>query len=100
MKIDLIGLLRIIGNPAFRNFVTSEKDDFAIEQCFASLQEILHSHPFLMSRIFKMQGCQWYAESNLFSRVRGMVEQGLGQLFIPSRVLISSINLILSMVSP
>ena len=64
--IDLICSLRIIGNPAFQNFLSSEKNSFEI--FFAEIsniallirQEILQSHPFLMSRKFERQGCQWY----------------------------------------
>ena len=50
------------------------------------LQEILLSHPFLMSRNWK----RWIANGaesnrlNPFSRIRGTVVQGLGNLFITS----------------
>ena len=49
-------------------------------------QEILRSHPFLMSQKFKMQGCQWYGVKwikSIFAN-KGIVEQGLRQLFITS----------------
>ena len=54
---------------------------------FNILQQIMLSHPFLMSRNFKTQGCQCYTDSNglnLFSCIRRIVEQGLGYFFISS----------------
>ena len=43
----------------------------------------LPSNPFLNSRKFETRGCQWNG-FNIFSRIRGIVEQGLGHLFIDS----------------
>ena len=41
-------------------------------------QEILKSHPFLMSRKFETQGRQWKESNglNLNLQIRGIVEQG------------------------
>ena len=73
--------------------MASEKDEFETFLAKQSkialliLQEILHTHPRLMSRKFKKHNYQKYTESNglnLFSRLREIVEQGLGHLFIAS----------------
>ena len=78
-------LSRTIDNPTFRTFVTSQKDILA-KFDVQILQGILLSHPFLMLWNCKTKSCQWYTESNglnLFSRIRWIVEQGLGYLFLP-----------------
>ena len=50
---------------------------------FDILQEILKSHSFLKSRKFKTQVCQTESNGlNLFLRIKDIVEQGLGHLFI------------------
>ena len=53
---------------------------------FDILQERLLSHPFLMSRKFETQYCQWYGFNGLylFLRISGKIEQGLGHLLITS----------------
>ena len=100
--IRLSGWLCSIGNLALQNFVTSEKNDeakFLAEkamQCsiierriayrtnwtsiiaLSIRQEILHSHPFLLSRKFKTQFCtkfQTWSQNGLnwFSQIRGIV---------------------------
>ena len=39
-------------------------------------QEILKSHPFLMSRKFETQGHQWKGSNGLNLQIRGIVKQG------------------------
>ena len=55
---------------------------------FDMQQEIVQSHPFLMSRKLETQGCQRYVvkriKSTVFLRIWGIVELGLGHLFITS----------------
>ena len=59
---------------------------------FDILQELLQSHPFLMSPTFETQDCQW-CETNMIksavSQIRRIVEQSLGRLKVPQVVLIS-----------
>ena len=69
---------------------------------FLILPKTLQRHPCLMSRKFAMPNCWWNTELNgfdLFSRIRGIVEQGLKLFFITSVVLISSIKSISSNIS-
>ena len=42
------------------------------------MEEILQTHPFLMSRNFQKQGCQWYEVKRITSifAIRGIVKQG------------------------
>ena len=53
---------------------------------FDILQEILQSHPFLISQSFKIQGCQWNDVNRLilFTLSKGIVEQGLPHVFVIS----------------
>ena len=53
---------------------------------FHILHKILQSHPFLVSRNFEILGYQSTESNglNLFSRIRGIVEQGLRHFFITS----------------
>ena len=53
---------------------------------FDILQEILHSHPFLKSQKFKMQGCQWYGVKGIkfICLDKGKSSTRLGHLFITS----------------
>ena len=45
---------------------------------FNILQEVLRSHPILVSRKFKMPGCLWYGvkrtKSTVYTQLRGIVE--------------------------
>ena len=104
--------LSTIGNPTFRIFMTSLKEDFAkflakyrTWRClfcknlpsykiswrisnvmFDILQEILESHLFLMSRKFETRVVNGTESSklNLLTRIKRIVEQGLMHLFITS----------------
>ena len=55
---------------------------------FDMQEEIVQSHPFLMLRKLETQGCQRYVvkriKSTVFLRIWGIVELGLGHLFVTS----------------
>ena len=53
--------------------------------------EILQIHPFLMSRKFETQDVNdsELNELNLFSRIRGIIKQGLRHFLVPQGVLVS-----------
>ena len=56
--------------------------------------EILQSHPFLMSREFETQVANNSESngSNLFSRIRGIIKQGLRHFLPPQVVLVFSMK--------
>ena len=58
------------------------------------LQEILQSHPFLISRNFETQSCQLYGvkQLNLFAQIKGIVEQAWDISLLPKVILISFIK--------
>ena len=104
--------LRTIDNLAFRNSVTSEKDDLA--KILAEYQTSrylfcekwkrnIKSLPFLMPPKFKTQGCQSYGVKRIKSifadKWNNVGEQGLGTSLLPQVVFISSMKPITSSTS-
>ena len=71
------------------SIIKSENLAIVTETCRPRLPVLIYSTPFVMSQNCKKQGCRWYGVKRIKTYFReegkfGIVEEGLGHLFITS----------------